>query len=312
MILVTGGSGYVGSHIVRRLAKAAKPVRALVRDRSRAEREGRLHRLPVEWLVGDVLRPDTLSPAMAGVKSVVHTVAIAIEKGSHSYEEVNFQGTVNVVEAAKTAGVNRFILLSQLGASADLPYRFLASKGRAEDYVSASGLEWTALRPAVIWGPEDEFANSFAKLLPFSPLIFPIVGGEESRFQPVWIEDVVSCVVQALGNPATIGKRYELGGPEVLSLEQIERRTLQGIGAKRLMVRFPMPLLRAAVALMEAVLPAPPVTGGLLELLAVSNVTDRNSLGEFVVQPRAFTAQAAAEYMRSFRARDTLAQFLGR
>ena len=312
MILVTGGSGYVGSHIVRRLAKAAKPVRALVRDRSRAEREGRLHRLPVEWLVGDVLQPDTLSPAMAGVKSVVHTVAIAIEKGSHSYEEVNFQGTVNVVEAAKTAGVNRFILLSQLGASADLPYRFLASKGRAEDYVSASGLEWTVFRPAVIWGPEDEFANSFAKLLPFSPLIFPIVGGEESRFQPVWIEDVVSCVVQALGNPATIGKRYELGGPEVLSLEQIERRTLQGIGAKRLMVRFPMPLLRAAVALMEAVLPAPPVTGGLLELLAVSNVTDRNSLGEFVVQPRAFTAQAAAEYMRSFRARDTLAQFLGR
>ena len=297
---------------MRRLAKAAKPVRALVRDRSRAEREGRLHRLPVEWLVGDVLQPDTLSPAMAGVKSVVHTVAIAIEKGSHSYEEVNFQGTVNVVEAAKTAGVNRFILLSQLGASADLPYRFLASKGRAEDYVSASGLEWTVFRPAVIWGPEDEFANSFAKLLPFSPLIFPIVGGEESRFQPVWIEDVVSCVVQALGNPATIGKRYELGGPEVLSLEQIERRTLQALGAKRLMVRFPMPLLRAAVALMEAVLPAPPVTGGLLELLAVSNVTDRNSLGEFVVQPRAFTAQAAAEYMRSFRARDTLAQFLGR
>jgi len=312
MILVTGGSGYVGSHIVRRLAKAAKPVRALVRDRSRAEREGRLHRLPVEWLDGDVLQPGTLSPAMAGVKAVVHTVAIAIEKGSHSYEEVNFQGTVNVVEAAKTAGVNRFILLSQLGASADLPYRFLASKGRAEDYVSASGLEWTVFRPAVIWGPEDEFANSFAKLLPFSPLIFPIVGGEESRFQPVWIEDVVSCVVQALGNPATIGKRYELGGPEVLTLEQIERRTLQGIGAKRLMVRFPMPLLRAVVALMEAVLPAPPVTRGLLELLAVSNVTDRNSLGEFVAQPRAFTAQAAAEYMRSFRARDTLAQFLGR
>ena len=155
MILVTGGSGYVGSHIVRRLAKAAKPVRALVRDRSRAEREGRLHRLPVEWLVGDVLQPDTLSPAMAGVKAVVHTVAIAIEKGSHSYEEVNFQGTVNVVEAAETAGVSRFILLSQLGASADLPYRFLASKGRAEDYVSASGLEWTALRPGTWWLPDN-------------------------------------------------------------------------------------------------------------------------------------------------------------
>jgi NADH dehydrogenase len=312
MILVTGGSGYVGSHIVRRLAKAGKPVRALVRDRSRVEREGRLKRLPVDWRVGDVLQPDTLAPAMQGAQAVVHTVAIAVEKGHHSYEEVNFQGTVNVVEAAKAAGVRRFIFLSQLGASADLPYRFLASKGRAEDYVAASGLEWTAFRPAVIWGPEDKFANSFAKLLPFSPLIFPIVGGERSRFQPVWIEDVVSCVVQAVGNPATAGKIFELGGPEVLTLEQIERRTLQALGARRLMVRFPMPVLRAVVALMEAVLPAPPVTRGLLELLAVSNVTDQNSLGEFVAEPRAFTAQAAAEYMRSFRARDTLAQFLGR
>ena len=312
MILVTGGSGYVGSHIVRRLAKAGKPVRALVRDRSRAEREGRLHGLPIDWRVGDVLQPDSLSPAMQGVRTVVHTVAIAIEKGRHSYEEVNFQGTVNVVEAAKAAGVSRFILLSQLGASAELPYRFLASKGRAEDYVAASGLDWTAFRPAVIWGPEDEFANSFARLVPLTPLILPIVGGEQSRFQPVWIEDVVSCVVQAIGNPATAGKIFELGGPEVLTLEQIERRTLQALGARRLMVRFPMPVLRAVVALMEALLPAPPVTRGLLELLAVSNVTEQNSLAEFVAQPRAFTAQAAAEYMRSFRARHTLAQFLGR
>lgn len=312
MILITGGSGYVGSHIARRLVENGQSVRALIRERARAEREGRLRGLDLDWSIGDVLQPESLQPAVEGVQAVVHTVAIAIEKSGRTYEQVNYQGTVNVVDAARAAGVKRFIFISQLGADADLPYRFLASKGKAQDHVAASDLDWTAFRPAVIWGPEDEFANSFAKLLTVTPLVFPIVGDENARFQPVWIQDVVSCVLQALTDPATIGRAYELGGPEVLTLEEIERRTLQAVGARRLLVRFPMPLLRVAVSLMEALLPAPPVTRSLLDLLAVSNVTEHNALREFVAEPRAFTAQTAAEYMRSFTARDTLAQFLGR
>lgn len=312
MILVTGASGYVGSHITRRLAQAGTAVRALIRDRERAEREGRLRGLTVDWRIGDVLQPDSLRAALEGVQAVVHTVAIAIEKRGLTYEQVNYQGTVHLVDAAQAAGVKRFLFMSQLGAAAELPYRFLASKGKAQDYVAASNLDWTAFQPAVIWGPEDEFANSFAKLLTLTPLIFPIVGDESARFQPVWIEDVVSCVVHALGDPATIGRSYELGGPEVLTLEQIERRTLQAVGARRWLIRFPMPLLRLAVSVMELVLPAPPVTRSLLDLLAVSNVTEHNALGEFVAEPRAFTPEAAAETMRAFRARQVLAQFFGR
>src|SRR3990172_5420975 len=187
MIVITGGSGYVGSHLVRRLAEAGQPVRALVRSRARAEAEGRLESLPVEWVEADVTRPETLTRALEGATAVVHTVAIAIEKGGRKYEEINFQGTVNVLEACKAAGVHRFINLSQLGADAQLPYRFLASKGKAQEYVSASGLEWTAFYPSVIWGPEDEFANTFARLVPLSPLIYPIVD-KNARFQPVWVE----------------------------------------------------------------------------------------------------------------------------
>lgn len=312
MILVTGASGYVGSHITRGLVQSGEAVRALIRDRARAEREGRLRGLSIDWQVGDVLQPESLRAALEGVQAVVHTVAIAIEQRGLTYEQVNYQGTVNLVEAARTAGVKRFIYLSQLGAAADLPYRFLASKGKAEDYVAASDLDWTAFRPSVIWGPEDEFANSFAKLLTITPLIFPIVGDENTKFQPVWVEDVVTCVAQALLEPATIGKIYELGGPEVLTMEQIERRTLEAVGARRWLIRLPMPVLRMAVSIMQAVLPSPPVTRSLLDLLAVSNVTEHNALGEFVAQPQAFTPEAAAEYMHAFRARDTLAQFLGR
>jgi NADH dehydrogenase len=312
MILVTGGGGYVGSHLVRRLAESGEQVRALVRNQHRVAREGRIEGLPVEIVEGDVTIPQSLPPAFDGVQSVVHTVAIAIEKGGRTYEQVNYQGTVNVVDAAQSAGVRRFINLSQLGADSTLSYRFLASKGRAQDHVAASRLEWTALRPSVIWGPEDEFANTFARLIPFSPLIFPIVGDESSKFEVIWVEDVTSSILKALSDSDTIGREYELGGPEILTLEEIERRTLAAVGASRAMVRFPMPLLRVIVTLMEALLPAPPVTRSLLEMLAVSNVTKENSIQKFVPNPRPFTPENVSSYMTNFRISSTVRQFLGR
>lgn len=312
MILVTGGGGYIGSHIVRRLSESGERVRALVRDRHRVTREGRLEDFKIEIVEGDVTRPESLSPAFDGVQSVIHTVAIAIEKGRQTYEQVNYRGTVNVVEAALSAGVGRFINLSQLGADSSLPYRFLASKGRAQEVVADSSLQWTAFRPSVIWGPEDEFANTFARLIPFSPLIYPIVGDKGSKFEPVWVEDVVTSILKAIPDTDTHWREYELGGPEVLTLEEIERRTLAAVGKRRVMVRFPMPLLRGIVALMEALLPAPPVTRSLLELLAVSNVTDQNSLREFVPNPRPFSPENISIYMANFKAGSTVAQFLGR
>lgn len=310
-ILVTGGSGYLGSHIVKQLVSGGKNVRVLVRNRQRAQQEERLYGFDVEWVEGDVTQPETLTPAMKGINIVVHTVAIAIEKGSATYEEVNAQGTLNMVNAAKAAQVRRFINISQLGAKSDLPYRFLASKGLAQEYVAASGLNWTTFRPSVIWGPEDEFANTFARLAAFSPIIYPIID-RTARFQPVWVEDVASCVVKALYDPATIGMEYELGGPELLTLEEIEQRALEAIGAHRIMVPLPRALLIPIVVLMEKALPNPPVTRSLLELLAVDNVTQNNKIGYFVSVPKPFSAENAAPYMREFKATETLRMFLGK
>ena len=312
MIIITGAAGYIGSHLTRRLVQGGKPVRVMVHNRQRSEEEGRLAGLPVEWAEGDVTRPESLRKAFQGATAVIHTVAIAIEKGGRTYEEINYQGTVNAVEAAKAAGARRFINMSQLGADSRLPYRFLASKGRAQEYVAASGLDWTAFRPSVVWGPEDEFANTFARLVPLTPLIFPIIGDENARFEPVWVEDVAASFATALDDETTIGEEYELGGPEVLTLEEIERRTLRAIGARRWMIRFPMPLLRVIVALMEKLLPNPPVTRSLLELLAVSNVTENNAIHRFVPDPRPFNEENIAPYMREFRVRETLASYRGR
>jgi uncharacterized protein YbjT (DUF2867 family) len=312
MILVSGGAGFLGSRIVRLLAEDGHRVRVLVRNRERAEREGRLDGIPVEWADGDVTESASLTAALAGVDQVVHAAAIAIEKGQASYEQVNYQGTVKLVDAAIEAGIRRFINISQMGANPQLPYRFLASKGRAQAYVADSGLDWTAFRPSVMFGPEDEFANIFARLVPLSPIIYPIVGTEASRFQPVWVDDVARAVGRAIADDGTIHKEYELGGPEVLTLEEIELRTLRAIGAKRIMIHFPMPLLRLIVAVMEFALPSPPVTRSLLELLQVSNVPNENAIDEFVSDPRAFTPENIAHYMRTFKVAETLKGFFQR
>jgi uncharacterized protein YbjT (DUF2867 family) len=312
MILVTGGAGFIGSHIVKKLADGGKIIRVLIRDKTHTEHENRLRDLEVEWFEGDVLQPETLANAMQGVDTVIHTVAIAIEKGNLTFEKVNLEGTVNIVDAAIQANVKRFINLSQLGADPSLPYRLLASKGKAQAYVAKSKLNWTAFRPSVVWGPEDEFANTFARLVPLSPIIFPIIGDESSVFQPVWVGDVAETIVRALDDPKTIGKEFELGGPEILTLEEIERRTLAAVEARRVFIRFPLPLLRVIVALMEMVFPSPPVTHSLLELLAVSNVTNQNALTNFISEPRAFTSENVASYMQKFRVRDTLGQYFGR
>lgn len=312
MNLVTGGSGYIGSHIVRRLKDDGQAVRVLIRNREHAEHEGRLKNLDIEWFEGDVLQPETLHKAMQGVDAVIHTVAIAIEKGKQTFEMINEQGTVNVVDAATRANVKRLVNLSQLGADPALPYRFMASKGKAQAYVANSQLDWTAFRPSVVWGPEDEFANTFARLVPLTPFIFPIIGDESTRFQPVWVGDVAEAIARSIDDPKTIKKELELGGPEILTLEEIERRTLAAVKARRLFIRFPLPLLRMIVALMETVLPSPPVTRSLLELLAVSNVTTQNALPDFVSNPRPFTPENIAPYMQSFRVKNTLSRYLGR
>ena len=312
MIVVTGGSGYIGSYIVWELVKAGEQVRVMVHNTERAKQEGRLAGLPVEWVQGDVTRPETLAAAMQGASAVIHTVAIAIEKGGRTYEEINFTGTVNVVDAAKAAGVQRFLNMCQLGADSSLPYRFLASKGKAQEYVAQSGLDWTAFRPSSVWGPEDEFANSFARLIPLTPIIFPIIGDENARFESVYVGDVAATVVKTLHDPTTMHQEYELGGPEILTLEEIERRTLRALGKKRKLIHMPMGLIRLAVTGMETLLPSPPVTRSLLELLAVPNVTTNNQLRRFVDQPRPFTVENIAPYMRQFEARQTIAQFFNR
>lgn len=312
MILITGAAGFVGSNLVHHLVAQGKPVRALVHSPHKAAVRLAGVRDQIEIVRGDVTHPETLRPALEGASAVVHLVAVAIERERGDYERINTGGTVNLVDAARAAGVQRFIIMSQNGADSRLPYRFLASKGRAQDYVAASGLDWTALRPSVIWGPQDEFANVQARLIRLTPLIFPIVGDGGARFQPVWVGDVAAAVARCLDDESTVGGEYALGGPEVLTYAQIVRRVLKALGARRLTINVPLPLLRPIIRLMEAALPNPPVTTSLLDLLKVDNAVADNALtGVFGITPRPFTPENLG-YMREFTARESLRRLLGR
>ncbi|HRE46239.1 MAG TPA: complex I NDUFA9 subunit family protein [Aggregatilineales bacterium] len=312
MILVTGASGYVGNNLVRRLVQLGKPVRAMVGSVNKALERLKDVETKVEIVKGDVTRPETLAEWMEGVDTVIHLVAIAIEKGKNTYEAINYQGTVNIVEAAKRAGVRRFINMCQNGAYADVKSPFLRSKGRAQEYVAKSGLDWSAVRPSVIWGPQDEFANVQARLIKMTPFIFPIVGDGKAQFQPVYVGDVVEAIVKCLDDEATIGAEFELGGAEVLTYSDIVERVLKALGTRRARVKLPVGLLRPAVALMQVILPKPPVSTTLLDLLAVPNVCKENALETRLgITPKPFTPENLA-YMRQFNTLTTLRKFFGK
>ena len=309
-ILVTGAAGYLGNQTVKKLVTLGRPVRAMVRHRAKAEIRLRDVADSIEIVTADVTDPDSLGAVMSDLSAVIHYVAIAMEKGGQTYEQVNYQGTVNLVEAAKAAGVGRFINMSQNGARGDLPYRFLASKGRAQAYVAASGLQWTAMRPSAIFGPQDEFFNTFARLLKITPLVFPLIGGGKALFQPVSVHDVVEAVIRSLDDDSVIGRELALGGPEVLSLGEIERRIIEAVNTRRLLLPVPLSLLRPVVLVMQALLPGSPVSSGLLDLLSVPNTVADNALvNHFGIQPIPFSGEHI-RYLNDNTAGDALAKFL--
>ncbi|QPC83807.1 complex I NDUFA9 subunit family protein [Phototrophicus methaneseepsis] len=308
-ILVTGGAGFVGNNVIRKLVEQGKPVRAMVRHPEKAQKRLGNVSGDIEIVRGDVTDRHGIKAHFEGCSAVVHTVAISMEKGGATYEEVNYQGTINVVDAAREAGVPRFINVSQNGADSSLPYRFLASKGRAQEYVAATDLQWTAVRPSAIFGPQDEFFNTFARLLRLTPIVFPLIGGGKAEFQPVSIYDVAEAIARSLDDNKTIGQELALGGPEVLTLGAIERRIIKTLDTSRILVPAPVGLLRPVVAIMQNVLPGSPVSTSLLDLLAVPNTVPDNALmNVFLMDPIPFAGKHIT-YLREASAGQALTKF---
>jgi NADH dehydrogenase len=260
-VLVTGAAGFIGSRLVRRLLEAGRPVRALVRDAANAEALN-----GAEVVEGDVTKPETLGAAVAGADAVVHLVAI-LQGKPEDFARVIGDGTRNVVEAARDAGVRRVVYQSALGLNErsreTIPY--FRGKWAAEQAVTGSGLEYVIVRPSFVFSGDGGAFPMFARLARRAPLT-PIVGSGKQRIQPVWIDDMVEVLARAVDEPGAANRTFELAGPDVLDWNEFWDRLKQALGVRRPSVHVPMRLMRLQAPLLE-LLPKPPVTRNELLML---------------------------------------------
>ncbi|QSG04911.1 complex I NDUFA9 subunit family protein [Halapricum desulfuricans] len=294
-VLVTGGDGFVGRHLCAELADRDHDVVSLSRDPDPSV-------LPdgVETVRGDVTDPDSFGDAFEGVDVVINLVALSPlftpSGGDKMHEKVHLGGTENVVAAAEGAGVDRIVQMSALGADPNGPTHYIRAKGKAEAVVRGSDLEWTIVRPSVIFGEGGEFV-SFTKRLKglFAPgvPIYPLPGGgTRTRFQPIWIGDLVPMLVDAAVEAAHAGETYELGGPEVLTLREITELVYESEGRSIKIVSLPMGLAGVGLKTLGSV-PGFPMGADQYRSLQFDNTTDDNDLEAFGVDPEALTPLAA-------------------
>ena len=308
-VVVTGASGHVGTRTCTELVRKGFKVRAIVRNTTKAAE--RLGHLRIEIRSADIRDADSMRTALAGGGSLVHLAAIAIEKPGENYEDTNTRATEILLDAAKAEHVDRIIYMSQNGADSQSPYPFLRSKGKAQDAVTSSDTKWSVLKPSVIFGPDDEFVNVLARLVRLSPIVYPLPGGGVARFQPVAVGDVARAIVKCLEDKATIGRMYSIGGPVPLTLRQMTERILVAMNASRILVGVPISLLRPLIAIAQRILPKPPVTTSLLDLLKVDNVVEPNDLAtELGIDPLPFAPEELF-YLKNISLKEAVRSLLG-
>jgi NADH dehydrogenase len=218
MILVTGGTGFVGREVVRELLRLGYKVRLLARDPQKAARSSPPG---VEIIAGDALKPGTLPAAMTGVKAVIHLIGIIAETSRVSFEQAHVEATRNVLAAAKQAGVTRWIQMSALGTRPDAASRYHITKWEAEELVRRSGLDWTIFRPSLIYGYDEH--DRILNLLRIAVKLpgLPLLNGGRARIQPVSVREVAHCFARAVASEASLGCEFDLVGPAPFSWREM-------------------------------------------------------------------------------------------
>ncbi|HXA42889.1 MAG TPA: NAD(P)H-binding protein [Candidatus Solibacter sp.] len=284
-ILVTGASGFVGRHVVSRLTAEGRHLRVMVRD---AARYSGPPGVPV--VEADVSKPDSLPTAVGGVDTVIHCVAITAnlkEPYRGAYDAINRQGTENLVAAAATAGVRRMVVMSGLGTKPASAGTYMATRWAMEEAVRAGSIPSVIIQPSVQFGDGAEFVAALARLVTSSPVV-PLLGGGGLRFQPIWVEDVVTCVVKAIDVESLTGRSVAIGGSQYVTFREIIQTICSAMGKRRIKAPLPLWVARLQAPLM-GLLPHPPLTRASLELFGFENTTEIDAVDKtFGFHPRGF------------------------
>jgi NADH dehydrogenase len=272
LVTVVGGSGFVGRHTVKALANAGYRVRVLVRDTIAGEylkTVATVGQIAIEY--ADITRPETLSGKLTGSDAVVNLVSIAYESGRQKFDAINIVGANAIAAEAKKAGVGAFIHVSALGVDNTGDTKYGSTKLTGEEAVRVAFPEAVILRPSLIIGPEDHFFQRFARMAMISPAL-PLIGGGNTKFQPVLVTDVAQAILTAVMNPACAGHTYELAGSDIFSFRALLELMASVTGRHRCLVNVPGGLLKVKAWFCEK-LPFPPlITRDQIRLLAHDNV----------------------------------------
>jgi NADH dehydrogenase len=274
MILVTGGTGFVGRHVVAALCADGREVRELVRDERKASGPA---------VIGDVTDPASLRAALAGCDTVIHLVAIR-QGRPEQFQRVMVEGTRSLLAAAKEAGVKRFVHMSALGTSQQtkdlVPY--FGAKWAQEQDVKTSGLPYVIFRPSFIFGKDGGILPTFATLAKVAP-VTPIIGSGRQRIQPIWVDDVGAYFAKAVDLETATNRTFELGGPDAVTWNEFWERLKRARGSSRPSIHVPIGLMKLNALVTERLPGNIPLTRDLLKMLEAGDnvVTDTSAVQVF-------------------------------
>ncbi len=295
-IVVAGGTGFLGREITGALLDAGHAVTVA----SRSNPTKRPIDARAKWVAGDVTSVASLTTAVTGADLVVDAVQfpnspIENPKKGYTYEKIDLGGTRNLVDATKAAGVPEFIGLSGVGVAADAPYHWLRFKWQEEQYIIASGLSYTIFRPSWVYGPGDISLNrflGFAKMLPF----IPVIGNGKTKISPLYVHDLAVHVAAAVDRPSARGKIFEIGGPHVLTMNEVIRIALKVAGKKRFLLHNPAGMMKLVAGVIQHA-PGRPLTPDAIDFIMQDGVADTRSLQEEFKLPLTPLAQGLANYV---------------
>lgn len=276
MILVTGGTGFVGQVLIRHLVSMGLPVRTLLRPSPASPNLPR--GVAVEAVICSLKDERGLRAAFKGVDRVFHLAGAERQGSRADLMGVDIEGTRSIAQVAADAGVERLFYLSHLGADRASAYAVLKSKAIAESYILQSGVPYTIFRSAVIFGPGDNFTTQIARLLRLSPGIFLMPGEGDARLQPIWIEDLVTCLTLAMEDPSTAGHIYSIGGPEFLTFKEIVNIIKTAIHTPRWTVPISPAFLRLLTIYLESSYKNFPLSVFWQDYLAADRTCDLDTL----------------------------------
>ncbi len=304
LVTVFGGSGFIGRHTVRALAKKGYRMRVAVRHPALANYlvpTGQVGQ--IQLVKTDVCEKDDVAAALVGAQAAVNLCGILYGSGGHNFNDVHADAAGQIAQAARAEGVKSLVHVSAIGADPNSESSYAASKAEGEKRMREAFPEASIVRPSIVFGPEDDFFNQFAalaRLLPFLPLI----GGGHTKFQPVFVGDVAAAIARCLDDVNASGKTFELGGPNIYSFKELMQIVLRETDRKRLLLPVPFALASFQAFFLQ-LLPSPLLTIDQVRLLKIDNVVAQSApgLAQLGIVPASVEAEVPS-YLWRFRPGD--------